>query len=102
MKKKILILLVVIILIAGAGLAYAAMNLNSLIEKFRPDLEKIASQTLGMPVNIGNLEASVFPETKILVKEFKLGGGDKSQAFKLNNLALSVKLSALLFSQKLE
>ncbi len=102
MKKKILIVFIALILIFGAALTYAAMNLNSLISKFKPDLEKIASQTLGMPVNIGNLEASVFPDTKILVKEFKLGGAEKSQAFKLNNLALSVKLSSLILSQKLE
>lgn len=101
MKKKLLILLLIIILVVGGLLAYAALNLNSLIARFKPDLEKIASQTLDRPVSMGNLEASVFPETKIVVKEFTLGGG-ATQAFKLNNLTLSVNLKPLILSQKLE
>jgi hypothetical protein len=102
MKKKILILLTVLLIIIVAAIIYLGMNLNSLISRFKPDLEKIASDTMGMPVKFGNLEASVFPETQIIVKELKLGGMENTQAFKLDSLRLNVKLASLIFSQKLE
>ena len=99
MKKKIIITLSVILLLVVGGFIFLAMNLNTLAAKFKPELEKIASDAVKMPVSFGTFNASVFPNTKISIDELKVG--PDASSFKLNNLALHVKLSALL-SRKLE
>lgn len=102
MKKKLLISLAAVLLIIIGCLIYVAMNINPLIARFKPDLEKIASDVMKVPVAFGELEASVFPSTKIFIKELKLGRAGEGVPFKLDSLSLNVSLTPLIFSKKLE
>lgn len=94
--KKLMVGLVVVIILIGATLALALYNANSLVQRFKPDLEALASKTLETPVKLGELEVQIFPASRIEVKELSIGEG-----LKLNNFLLNVKLLPLL-SKKLE
>lgn len=96
MKKKLLVL-IVILLIAGAGIALLAIsNASSLIAQYKPQLESIASDTLGTPVKIGSISTSIFPETKLVIDELSLGDATKGESLSLTNVALRVSLMPLL------
>lgn len=93
--KKLFIVLVILLIIVGAVFTYAAMNANSLIAKYKPDLEKVASDAVGSPVTLGVLTTTVFPTASIKIGEFKVGS-KPGDSFTLNNLVLKIKLLALL------
>ena len=95
MKKLLIILAIIVVVVAGIFVS-AAMNADKLVNKFKPDLERIASGALGSKVTLGKLETSVFPEVKVRVGELRLEGGSAQEAFTLNNLLLHVKLLPLL------
>ncbi len=94
--KKLLIALAVIALIVIGVLTWAVMNANSLAEKYRPELEKIASKALDTPVKLGKLEASLFPSPAIHAAQFSVGADEKNAGLTLKNLALALKLMPLL------
>ena len=97
MKKKLLIALAIVLVLVIGVLGYAAINANSLIARFKPDLEKIASETLGSKVSLGTLSVSVFPETRVVVDEFKvLPKGGVGEGLTLKNLTMKVGLMPLL------
>lgn len=95
--KKLLIAIIILAGIVAALFGYAAYNANSLIAKFKPDLEKIAADTLGAPVTIGNISTSLFPGVEAVIDELKVGGsGSASERFLLKNLSLHLRLLPLL------
>lgn len=102
MKKKILIALVVFVVLGVALLGFALMNANSLIAKFKPELERIASDAVGSKVTLGTLSTSVFPNPHLTIDELKVANEkDPADAFTLKNFVLYIKLMPLL-SKKLE
>ena len=101
MKKLLLIglSLLVVVVIGGALLLY---KLNDLVAGLRPQIEKQMSATLGAPVSLGEISASIFPSAKLSVSEAKILTPDgRSAALSLGGLNASVALSPLL-SKKLE
>ena len=99
MKKKLLIILISLILGVVAILAYALVNANSLIARFKPELERVVSNAVGAPVHLGALEASVFPSTSIKAKEFTIGEAGPKEGLSLGDLVLELKLLPLLQNQ---
>ncbi len=91
--KKILIALVVILLVLAGVVAYAVMNAGALVTRFKPDIEKAASQSLGTPVTLGKIDVAVFPDTKLIVDEFSVG--PKKERFTLKNLTFHANLFSL-------
>lgn len=91
--KKILITLLVILFLVAAIFAYAAYNANSLVASFKPEIEAAASKVVGAPVSLGELSIGIFPESKINVNEFSIGGQDGPR---FNNLELKIALMPLL------
>ena len=96
MKKKIIISVVILLVLVVTVLGYAALNANSLIAKYKPELEKIASQSLGTKVTLGELDVSVFPRTVLKVKGFSLGKKENAESLSFNSLDLSLRLLPLL------
>jgi len=94
MKKKLLGLLVGVgILIAGV-VGVAIYKLDSLIERFRPDIQKMASAAVKRDVQLGAITTSIFPSFGFNIQELKLG--EKSDAFSLKNVSLHTQLLPLL------
>jgi uncharacterized protein involved in outer membrane biogenesis len=101
LKGLLLFSVLMLVLVAGA-LYYALRNANQLIAAFRPQIEMAASEVLGSPVKLGNLDVSIFPDAAIRIDEIKVGDekGD-SKPLSLKNLNLDIELRPL-FSKKLE
>lgn len=95
MKKKLAIFAAIIVLLFGGLLGFAAYNANSIIAKYKPSLEKIASDAVGSKVSLGDLQVSVFPNTRLVADKFSVGGGD-GEGLTLNNLTLMLRLFPLL------
>ncbi len=94
MKKKLLGLLIGVgILIAGV-VGVALYNLDNLIERFRPDIQKIASTAIKRDVHLGAITTSLFPSFGFNIQELKLG--EQSDAFSLKNVNLRTQLIPLL------
>ena len=95
--KKIIIACVVLMGCVGIVLGYAAFNANALIESYKPELERIASDALGSPVSFGAIKVSIFPRARLLVDDVRVGGGDpSSEGLSLGGLSLRIKLLPLL------
>ncbi len=96
--KKLLIIgfLLVFLLIAavGGGLAYAVMNANAIAKQYKPELEKLASDSLGSKVTFGDISAKVFPTARLAISNSKLESGGESLT--LEHLSLNVALMPLL------
>ena len=96
MKKALIVLAVLFVIVAGVFF-YLAWNANSLIAKYKPDLERVASNTLGSSVTLGKLEASIFPSARVRVDEFRIARDAQSKdGLTLKNLYLNVRLLPLL------
>lgn len=96
--KKIIIGIVFLLIVVVIGVfAYVAINADSLIAKYKPDLESIASKSVGSKVELGDISVSVFPSVKATVSEFRLTEGRKDESFSLKNLNLNLSLTDLLF-----
>lgn len=95
--KKALIVVGILLVIAIGGFVYLAANANSLIAKYKPDLERIASNALDSHVTLGKLEASVFPSAKVTVDEFRISSSAEAKdGLTLKNLLLHLRLLPLL------
>ena len=87
---RLFLLLLVILAVAAGGLGYyLATNINSLIAQYKPDLERIASESVGSTVTFGNIRAQVFPRTSMVVDEVKVVHESRpEEALSLSNVAL--------------
>jgi len=97
MKRKLLIILALLVLSGVGFFAYIFFNLNAVIASFKPQIEKLASEVVGTPVRIKTIEASVFPDAKLILTGFDLGNeSSKKESLSLKEVALAVKLMPLL------
>ena len=97
MKKKLLFVGLIVALLVVGVFGYAAYNANNLIQRYKPELERVASQALKSNVKLGNLSVSVFPSTNVVVDELLITrSSDAKNGLKLNNLSLTLELMPLL------
>lgn len=101
MIKKILITLSILAIIVIAVIIYALSNANSIITKYKPQIEETLSNTLNTKVTLGELDVSIFPKTKIHIDKLELKKNADSKGFILNNFNLVIKLLPVLLEQKL-
>ncbi|MEZ4753972.1 MAG: AsmA family protein [Bdellovibrionota bacterium] len=100
MKKVLIISILALILIVGCIFSYLAINSDSILASFKPQLEKLASEKLESKVALGKLSLSVFPETSIKIDKLTMTQPG-SEKLSLNNITLDVSLLPLL-SKKLQ
>lgn len=91
--KRLLILALIIVGCALGTLAYAFVNINFLIASYKSDLEKMASNAIGAKVALGELRASIFPNTAIKVSQVNVGAelGFKDFSLQVNLIPLLSK-----------
>src|SRR3990167_876837 len=95
--KKLHLFAVILVLVAVLVMGYAALNANSLVTKYKPDIEKTLGKTMKRSVSLGEIELSLFPSLKLKVKEISLKERKKSkEALTLQNLYLHLSLWRLL------
>lgn len=94
---SIAVLLVVLLLVLGGALLYVNANLNDLIARYKPDLERMAGEAVGSTVTFGEVSARLFPRTSMVVDEVRVvNEAHPDDALTLNNLALELQLLPLL------
>jgi uncharacterized protein involved in outer membrane biogenesis len=81
----------------GALLGFAAYSANSLAARFKPDIERAASNALHASVSLGALSVSVFPSVQVNVEEARIVAQPGSaDVLSLRGLVLHVNLLPLL------
>lgn len=98
--KKMLIVIAILVLLVGGVLVLALVNANALIAAYKPELERLASNALGSKVELGDLQASIFPRVQIKVGELRVANTTPNEpALKLEDLLLRLELWPLLQKQ---
>jgi hypothetical protein len=93
MARKVAAGLAVLALLAGGLLGAALHNANRLVARFRPDLERLASEAAGAEVTLGKIEASVLPSARLHLDRVTVGG---TQGLVLDDLVLHLRILPLL------
>ena len=93
MKKLLFAGVILVVLIAGV-LALAVVNANAIAQRYKPDMERLASDALGSTVTLGAISVSVFPTAQFVVDEVTLES--EGETLTLANLTLKVALLPLL------
>ena len=97
MLKKILVASVILALLGAAVLVLALFNINALVALYKPELERIASETLGTSVELGELNTSIFPNAKIEARTVKIGANNSAKhSLAVGSVALELQLRPLL------
>ncbi len=93
MRSKLLIGLGVAAVLVAALFGFALYNANRLLARFKPDLEHLASEAAGSPVQLGNLDVSILPAARVHLDRLTVGG---EHGLVLSNVTLQLRLLPLL------
>jgi uncharacterized protein involved in outer membrane biogenesis len=97
MKKVILIVCGLVVVGFIGLLVLAMMTANSLIASLKPEVERLAGQTLGVDVSIADIGVSVFPSTHFMLKDLSLSKPSaKDERLALKEVRLDLRLLDLL------
>lgn len=94
--KKIAIALAVLLLLAIGVVAYAVINVNSLIDDFKPRVESAASDAVGAPVTLGTITVGLFPPISLRVESVAVSG-EEEEGLTLRDVSMRAKLLPILF-----
>ncbi len=96
MKKLLIIILIFLFLLVGAGL-FLIWNGDALVERYRPEIEALASESLGRSVTFEKATFSIFPKAKISLSEIKISKKDPGDpSATLDGIDLVVKILPLI------
>ncbi len=93
MKRKLLIFVFCILAIAIVGFAAIVIFAGSIVNKFKPEIQRIASDSTGMKIEIGDIGVSIIPATEVTIRDLTVGG---KKDLSLDGVALKVDLLSLL------
>ncbi|HMO01983.1 MAG TPA: AsmA-like C-terminal region-containing protein [Oligoflexia bacterium] len=103
MFKKIILSAAILLLLLASITGLIIWNLNSLIERIIPQLERAASQAIGAPVKFQQARATLFPEASLEISGLELAEDQHSKAsFSLKNFRLIFSLKDLLKKKEIE
>ncbi len=95
--KKIILVVLVLVFLAGGALLWVTLNAGKIANQYKADLERVASQALDARVTFGELDAALFPETRIVADKVSVQPKDESTSgISFDNFTLRVELLALL------
>lgn len=95
--KKLVAIIVVLGLAICGTFGLALYNANALIERYRPEMERVASEALGSEVTFGSIAVSLFPDARVLVNAISISRPDAPQeTLTLDGVALHIGLMPLL------
>ncbi len=92
MRRRLGTALAVVAVVVGVAVGWALVSANRLAERYRPDIERAASNALRAPVRLGKLRVALFPSVHVAVREVTVGKG----GFSLADIRLSLRLLPLL------
>ncbi len=104
MRKKILISALSALVLIVAGLALVIWRAGDLVNRYRPQIQTIASNALGMPVSLGDISLSIIPRPAFYVAAVTVGapgqtsvsvGSVRADAALLPLLSKRVELSTI-------
>ncbi len=91
--KKITKFLGIILVLLIAVLVCAGFFLDSIVERFRPQIQAGISKSVGRPVTIGAIESQIFPSVAITVSNVAVSGASGAS---VSSLALKTSIGELL------
>ena len=77
--KKVLIVFIILTVVAAGVLLYAVSRADSIIEAYKPELERLASESLGAKVTLGELSVSVFPSARVVVDSAQVSNPENAE-----------------------
>ena len=96
MKKLVYVAIVLLVLCAGV-LGLALYNANALAKRYKPTLQKMASDALGSDVSLGPIGISLIPDLELAVDGVTITSKeDPSEKLELEKLGFQMKLLPLL------
>lgn len=95
--KKLIILALVLILVAVGALGYAVSRAGDIVAEYKPELERLASESLGSTVTLGNLSVAIFPSARVVIDSAKVANPDNDdENVTVDQVSLNLELIPLL------
>ena len=96
MKKIVIILIVLLVVIFGI-LAVVVSQAGSILESYKPELEQMASDSLGAKVTLGDLKVTIFPSARAVVDSATVSNPDnEEERIHIKRVELDLELMPLL------
>jgi hypothetical protein len=97
--KKLLFFIALLILLVIAAAVLAAFNAQKIASALQPQIESLASKSLGTKVRLGELKLSLFPQIEIVAPEVHIGDANEVEGFSLQEGSLTLDWFPLLYGK---
>lgn len=94
--KKLIKILAFLVLLGAAGLVFLIWNINSVVEVFRPDIERTVSGALDRPVTLGAIDVEFWPSVALRIDGVKLSGDQSEEQAQIGALLINTSIGDLL------
>lgn len=99
MGKKIVWAIIGIFVICAIAVGVLLLNINPILERFKPQITKVISDAIKAPVELGALNAQLFPSVAIEADNVSLKGSTAAEQNSVKTLILRTGLMGLLRGQ---
>ena len=97
MMKKLIIFFLLLVLVGVGALAFAVSRAGSIVAKYKPELEQMASESLGSTVTLGELSVSIFPTAQVRIDSATVSDPERPEAkISIERVSLDLDLIPLL------
>lgn len=97
--KKFLFFIAFLFLLVIAAAVIAAFNAQKIARALQPQIESLASKSLGTKVHLGELKVSLFPQIEIVAPEVRIGETSNVEGFSLKEGSLTLDWFPLLYGK---
>jgi len=97
--KKLLFFLALLIVFVMVALVLAAFNAQKIATALQPQIESLATSSLGTSVRLGELKLSVFPQIEIVAPEVHIGDAGEIKGLSLQEGSLTLDWFPLLYGK---
>ena len=99
---KLIKFTLVLLILCAIGIAAALWNLNPILQKLKPTIAEQISNAIKQPVVLGEIKASLFPNTAVEIYDVSLKGlGSDDAPVRVDVLRLKTRLMPLIFNKEL-
>ena len=70
--KRIAIILLILLILAGVVFSVALYNINNFVQRYKPEIETMASEAVGSEVTLGKLGVSLFPSARVTLSDIQI------------------------------
>lgn len=97
--KKFLFVIAFLVLVVIAAAVIAAFNAQRIASALQPQIESLASKSLGTKVHLGELQLSLFPQIQIVAPEVHIGETGDVEGISLQQGSLTLDWIPLLYGK---